>query len=259
MKEQQIMITKELDLTLIDPPEYAVRSNINDAELMELADDIKRVGLIHPVTVKPKGDRYEIVAGHRRYLAHQLLSAKTIRAQIITDTATDSDTVMLLENYSRSEVDPLDEALFFQRLLESQSLSQSQLSLKIGRSASYIGQRLQLIRLPEKLLEALAAGRLTAAQALALAKCPNPDYLQYYQTQAEEQGANARTIQAWLAGCPLPAAGDVNASDNPTVLLTSPAPPAVPSWVCGICGERKPAQECLMVPVCLPCHQQIKA
>jgi ParB family chromosome partitioning protein len=252
------MIVKDIDIERIDPPAYSVRSVIDDAELMELAEDIKRVGLIHPCTVSPCGERYEIVAGHRRYLAHKLLNAKTVRCQILIDTGADADMIKLMENYSRSEIAPLDEALYFSQLIEKHKLSQAQLAIKTGRSPSYIGQRLGLLMLPSTVAEALAAGSITASTAIALGKCPNPDYLPYYLSQAVEQGANARTVSAWIAGCPL-AAQSVNPSDleKPVVPLTS-APPITPSWLCGICQERKPTAECLMIPVCLSCHSQIK-
>lgn len=252
------MILKELDINLIDPPGYAVRSVIDDGELMELAEDINRNGLIHPIVVLPTGDRYEVIAGHRRFLAHRLLGRSTISAQLLMGDEHNADAIRLAENYNRAEVSPLDEAMYFNQLVVKGNITNAQLALKIGRSAPYVGQRLALLKLPESIAESLSAGRISASAALTLSKCPNPTYLAYYLNQAEEQGANTRTIQAWLSSCPLPAEGIGTSDATLPSVLPMPTAPTTPSWVCGICGERKPASECLMVPICLSCNSQIK-
>lgn len=247
------MLNKDIAVDLIDPPIYAVRCQIDDGALMELAEDIKKVGLIHPITVKPVNERYEIVAGHRRWLAHKLLAAATVRCQIILDGTVDTDIIKLHENYSREDIAPLDEALYFAALIDKHNFTQQQLALKIGRSTSYVAARLNLLTLDPLIMAPLQSGEISASVAAALGRCPNPQYIEYYIRQCIEQGANVRTVAAWMNHCPLPEPGSDGSPSSPPGDLPSAPAVVLPRWTCAVCHGSKAAHECLMVPVCVSC------
>lgn len=251
------MITQTILLSLIDEPVAAVRNNIDPDSILELAEDIRHVGLIQPITVKPVLDRYEVVAGHRRFLAMQLLGYTSTVAIVSDGEVFNSDLIKLHENYNREEVSPLDEALFFSQLLTSNNYSPDQLALKIGRSKSYVISRLSLLSLPDIIGHALAEGSINQSAALALSRCPNSDYLQYYLSQAIDSGANVRTIQSWLLSCPAQSTHSDGTPPPPADGLGVVSQSPQPLWACYLCGESKGADQFLMKPVCMACNTAV--
>ena len=253
------MLIKSLPTASIVEPSTAVRSTLDPDALRELADDIRQVGLINPITVTAVDDHYEVVAGHRRFAACRLLDLPEITCVILAPDSGISDLVKLHENYCREAIAPLDEALYFQRIMSSGSLQVDQLAARIGLSRSYVASRLQLLALPDIIGQALADNMISMSVALVLGRCPNPEYLAYYLNQAVESGANTRTVQAWIGSCPLSAP----VVDAPSEPGASPQSPAVqlpaPHWSCFLCGASKPVHRFSMRAVCFDCTDQVAA
>lgn len=166
----------QLDLGKLDPNPDQPRKHFDQAFLEELAESIKEKGLIQPIVVKRlTGGRFMIVAGERRYRAHKLIGADTIRA-IATDG--NPDEIALIENVQRQDLDPIEEAEAYARLLERHQYSQRDLGRIVGKAESTISEILSLNALPLAIKEELRTSeviRPAKSVLIEIARLPDSD------------------------------------------------------------------------------------
>jgi ParB family chromosome partitioning protein len=154
----------ELDLGEVIPNPDQPRRTYNEEGLQELASSIQRHGLIQPITVKEtEGGKYLLVAGERRFRAHQLLGRETIFAII---TGGNPDEISLIENIQREDLKPLEEAQAMARLMERHSYTQEELGQVIGKHQSTISALLRLNELPERIKDEYATSHSVSKSAL---------------------------------------------------------------------------------------------
>jgi ParB family chromosome partitioning protein len=153
----------EVDLTSIDRNPDQPRQHFDEEDLRGLADSIERMGLKQPILVKQAGGRYVIAAGERRFRAHQLLGRKTIFA-IITDG--DIDEIALIENLQRADLDAMEEARAFARLLERHKYTHEELGRIVSKSQGEIARTLATLKLPETMLSEYSAFRKTISKSI---------------------------------------------------------------------------------------------
>jgi ParB family chromosome partitioning protein len=138
----------ELDLDSIEVNPFQPRSNFNDEALEELASSIKELGLIQPITVRKLDfNRFQLVSGERRYRASKLIGQQTIPAYIRIANDQESLEMALVENIQRQDLDPIEIALSYQRLIDEIQLTQEKLSERVGKKRSTITNYLRLLRL----------------------------------------------------------------------------------------------------------------
>ncbi len=138
----------ELDINTIEVNPFQPRTNFNEESLQELASSIKELGLIQPITVrKVDFNKYQLIAGERRLRASNLIGLEKIPAYIRLANDNDSLTMALVENIQRHDLDPIEIALSYQRLMTEIDLTQEQVSLKVGKKRSTIANYLRLLRL----------------------------------------------------------------------------------------------------------------
>ena len=161
----------EIPIDHLQPGKYQPRTRMDEAALADLADSIRRQGVLQPVLVRPlpnTDDRYEIIAGERRYRASRLAGLSTIPV-IVRSVPDDVVAVMaLIENIQREDLSPLEEAQGFIRLQQDFSLTQEQIAQAVGRSRSAVANLLRLLGLPQVIQEMLHEGGLDAGHARAL-------------------------------------------------------------------------------------------
>lgn len=158
----------ELSLSQIERGQYQPRREMDPEALQELADSIRSQGVIQPILVRPIGDRYEIIAGERRFRAAHLAGLTEIPAIIrsLPDEATLA--VALIENIQRENLNPIEEALALQRLLDEFSLTHQQIAQAVGKSRASVSNLLRLLQLPESIRHALERHELEMGHARAL-------------------------------------------------------------------------------------------
>ncbi len=145
------------------------RRDFNEEALQELADSIKELGVIQPITLrKMEDDTYQIIAGERRYRASQLAGKETIPAYILKADDEDTMEMALIENIQREDLNALEIALAYQQLIEQHNLSQEQLSKRIGKGRATIANFLRLLKLPATIQVALKEKRIDMGHAKAL-------------------------------------------------------------------------------------------
>lgn len=167
--------TGELPLAQIVVTDLNPRKHFDQAALQELADSIAEDGqhqaiLVRPLEPEDGEPRYELVAGERRLRAHELLGRETIEAKVREMDAATAARVRLTENIQRQGLSELEEAAALQRLRDEHDVAAEELAELIGKSASYVYQRLKLLELSDPVKDALAAGEITAGHAIEMAR-----------------------------------------------------------------------------------------
>lgn len=159
----------ELDLEYIEVNPFQPRSNFNDETLQELATSIKELGVIQPITVRKLGfNQYQLVSGERRYRASKLLNLPTIPAYIRIANDQESLEMALVENIQRQDLDPIEIALSYQRLIDEINLTQEKLSDRVGKKRSTIANYLRLLKLDPIIQTGMRDGFLTMGHGRAL-------------------------------------------------------------------------------------------
>ena len=171
------------------------RKSFAEEGLEELAQSIRERGLIQPIVVRaaPSGSGYEIVAGERRWRAAQ--RAGLHEAAIVLVEADDRQAleIAIIENIQRADLNPLEEAEGYERLISEFKYSHQELADSVGKSRSYVTNSLRLLKLPMKSRGLLANGELTAGHARALLSAPDPDAL---AEEIVEKGLTVRDVEA---------------------------------------------------------------
>lgn len=151
------------------------RCSVDDEALDDLAKSIDRHGVVQPVLVRPAGERrYEIVAGERRWRAARRAGLAEIPVIVRDCDDRKALELALVENVQRADLNPIDEAEGYRRLIAEYDYSQNDLGAVVGKSRSHVANCLRLLKLPESVKRMLAAGTLAAGHARAIAKCPDP-------------------------------------------------------------------------------------
>ncbi len=152
----------------LQPNAFQPRRSFNKEEISSLAESIKTNGVIQPIIVRKSGSGYEIITGERRWRAAQ--EAGLQQVPVVLREATDRDLAewSLIENIQREELNPVEEAEAYQRLLETFHLSQEEIAKQVGKDRSTVTNALRLLKLPAKVQEALIEGTLSAGHARAL-------------------------------------------------------------------------------------------
>lgn len=186
-----------LKIGLIDDPAYAMRSEMDDEKLRELAASIDSFGLMQPITVRAVGKRYEVVAGHRRLKACQILKKQTIPAIVKVWDDKETDMGRMHENLFREDVNPVDEADYLHNMVEVHKMPMEDLVRATGKSEAYIKARLDLIQYPAYLLEALHKEAITLGAASWLVRITDENVRGEYTRFAISQGVTAATAKQW--------------------------------------------------------------
>ncbi|MBE6244531.1 MAG: ParB/RepB/Spo0J family partition protein [Bacteroidales bacterium] len=160
---------RELDLEQISPNPFQPRSEFDRERLQELTDSISRMGVIQPITVKKVSiGRYQIISGERRYRASKAAGLKTIPAYVKDADENSMLEMALVENIQREDLDPIDIAISFQRLIEECNLTQEALSPRVGKNRATIANYLRLLKLQPEIQLAVKSGAISMGHAKAL-------------------------------------------------------------------------------------------
>lgn len=176
--EEEKSDIRELDIEEIvaDPQQH--RKTFHDETIAELAESIKIHGVIQPLIVRKENGKYKIVAGERRYRASKIAGLKKLPV-IIRDDISDRDAaeIALIENLQREDLNPVDEALGYEKLIADFGITQEEAADRVGKSRSAVTNTLRLLKLPKAVLEKLREGAISAGHARALLPLKNEDDL----------------------------------------------------------------------------------
>ena len=163
----------ELDLNDILPNRFQPRITFDEAGLLELTESIKTHGVIQPIIVRKLGDKFEIIAGERRFKASNLANLKTIPAIITDFNDKQSSEIALIENVQRRDLTPIEEAISYKRILDMNYMTQDELAKKLGKTQSTIANKLRLLNLTDDVQDALLEGKISERHARSLLRVKN--------------------------------------------------------------------------------------
>lgn len=193
---------QDINLTLIRANPYQPRRAFDVAALKELATSIKKSGVFQPIILRqpdPKVQRYEIVAGERRFRASKLAEQKTIPAIVRTMSDEQMMEIAVLENLQREDLTPLEEAQAYQTLMDKLSLTQAQVAAKLGKSRPYIANYLRLLGLPPAIKAALNSGQLSMGQARTILGLKDKEQLTALSERAVKENLTVRQLEEIVA------------------------------------------------------------
>ena len=203
----------EVDIDRLSPNALQPRMHFDDAKLEELADSIKAKGIIQPILVRPVGgSSYRIIAGERRWRAAQRAGLLKVPV-VVRDVADGSDQqqleLALIENVQRENLNPVDEAIAYQRLADQFALTQEQIAAAVGKDRSSVANFMRLLKLPEEVRADLADGSLTMGHARTLLSLPDAATQRHAAREVISRALSVRDTEALvkrLADPPAPKA-----------------------------------------------------
>jgi ParB family chromosome partitioning protein len=185
----------EVDVDAIVPGPMQPRLHFDEDALKGLADSIRSQGIIQPLLVRRVGDRYELIAGERRWRAARL--AGLSKVPVVVKDVPDKDLleIALIENIQRENLNPIEEAQAYQRLIETVGLTQEALAARVGRDRSYITNYLRLLRLPEDLQKCVVEGQLSTGHARAIVVLLDVEVQRNIAKRVIERGLSVRVTE----------------------------------------------------------------
>lgn len=243
------MQIEKINVLQINEPKHAMRSDARNEDIESLAKSIEQFGLLQPITLRKIGDRYEVIAGHRRLLAHKHLGYPFIPAIVREADEADSDAMKVHENLYRADVNPVDQAAFLYEYMQRSNLTIEELAKQLNRTVAWVNSRIQILSYPPYLVEFVGEGKLSMATAEILNQIPNELIREKYCRDAAMVGLSAVRAKYWLAQSSV----NANTVGNYTIVEPPQDAPqgtkAVLKFTCALDGLDYPAEEMSMVYV----------
>lgn len=198
LKEEDFITDENLltvDLDKLKAREDQPRKNFDDDSLEELATSIKADGVIQPIVVRKVGDKYEIIAGERRFRASKLAGLEKVPVVVKNVTDRKARELALVENIQREDLNPIEEAISLKTLMEEYKLTQQELSDIVGKSRSYIANNLRLLNLSDYIKEYLIRGELSPSQGRTLLSLETEEERKKYLDKLLVKEVNIRDVE----------------------------------------------------------------
>lgn len=195
-KMKQSAGISEIELTKIEANPFQPRSKFDEVSLKELADSIREIGLIQPITLRKIGeDKYQVIAGERRLRAAQLAGLETIPSYIRKAKDDGMLEMALVENIQREDLDAIEIALSYQRLIDELEFTQEELSSRVGKKRSTIANYLRLLKLPAVIQKGLIEKQISMGHARALINIDDPEVQITIFNQIIKYGISVRKVE----------------------------------------------------------------
>ncbi len=172
---QKLLEDHEVEISKIIPNPHQPRFHFDETKLQELSDSIKEHGIIQPIVVSKVGEQYEIIAGERRFQAAKLAGLSKIPVIVRDVTEQQKLELAIIENIQRHNLNPVEEARSYQKLIDDFDLSQEEAARKLGKSRSAVANKLRILNLPVEIQKALMEDKITEGHCKAILAIENPE------------------------------------------------------------------------------------
>ena len=202
LKEEDFITDENLltvELNKLMAREDQPRKNFDDDSLEELATSIKADGVIQPIVVRKVGDKYEIIAGERRFRASKLAGLEKVPIVVKNVSDRKARELALVENIQREDLNPIEEAISLKTLMEEYKLTQQELSDIVGKSRSYIANNLRLLNLSDYIKDYLIRGELSPSQGRTLLSLETEEERKKYLDKLLVKEVNIRDVEKRLS------------------------------------------------------------
>lgn len=184
----------------VEPNRKQPRKHFDEEELSALSESVKRYGVLQPITVKDeKNGFYTIIAGERRWRAAKMAGLSEVPVRIVEFSSLEELEVSLIENLQRTDLDPVEEAMGYKRLMEEHSLTQEEVSKKVGKSRSAVANVLRILALPEKVRELLIEKKISAGHAKAILMVNDSKKQELLAERIVSEGLSVRSAESIAA------------------------------------------------------------
>jgi ParB family chromosome partitioning protein len=187
--------TYELPTAAISPNPNQPRTVISQDAIDELADSIGKVGMLQPIIVRPFADGYQIIAGERRWRAAKVAGLERVPVRVMSTSEIESLELALIENLQRQDLNAMEEAHGYRRLLNEHQMTQAELADKVSKSRSAIANTLRLLDLPEEIQDLIAQEKLTAGHARAVLSIPDDERRLKLANKIVDEGLSVREAE----------------------------------------------------------------
>lgn len=247
---------RDISVDEIIEPGQNIRSAITREYLDELSDSIRRVGVLQPLVVVKKNEKYEIVAGVRRFLASRQAGLLSVPCIVQDYDGLMVDLAKVHENLFREDVSPIDEARYYKMLVEKYQYDIHKIANMVSRSVPYVEGRLEILKFPEDVLVALDSVMVSLSVAREFAKIPDPERRKYFLDLAIQSGITAETARQWRYQFEIEKGSRAPVSlepENPAG-VSDPVPLRV---VCQGCQQSVDINYSRVLYLCVKCHDEI--
>ncbi|WP_421117990.1 ParB/RepB/Spo0J family partition protein [Aquihabitans daechungensis] len=187
---------RELQVSQIEPNQHQPRAQFDEEALVSLTDSIRELGVLQPILVRPSGhDRFELIAGERRWRASKRAGLQTIPAIVRKIDESTSLEQALVENLHREDLHPMEEAAAYQQLIEDFHLSHEDVARRVGKSRSAVSNMLRLFQLPPSIQKLVADRQLSAGHARALLGTPDRAFQEALARRAVAEQLSVRDVE----------------------------------------------------------------
>ncbi len=193
--EEQEGQVRLIPIDQVDRNEEQPRKYFDEEQLDELRESIETHGVLEPIIVRPVKGRYEVVVGERRWRASQLAGLKSIPAVVRSLSDKETMEIALVENLQREDLNPLEEAEAYRRLMVEFDLTQEEVAARVGKKRSTIANRLRLLELDEEIRLEIETGRLSAGHAKVLLGVPDKAMRSKLARRVIEEGLSVRALE----------------------------------------------------------------
>jgi ParB family chromosome partitioning protein len=205
-------------ITKVEPNREQPRKNFDEDALQELADSIKQFGLIQPILVQKKQDYYEIIAGERRWRAAKIAGLKEIPVIIKNYTSQEVVEISLIENIQREDLNPIEEAQAYKRLLEEFKLKQDEVAERVSKSRTAVTNSMRLLKLTEPVQQMIVDGMLSTGHARALIPIEDPEQQLALAQKIFDEKLSVREVEKIVKNILKPAEETVKKEDKQEAL-----------------------------------------
>lgn len=190
---------REIPLAQIEPNPYQPRKEFGPEQLVELVESIRAEGLLQPIVVRPVGDKFQLIAGERRWRAFQQLKLKAIPARIMSSSDASSASLALIENLQRADLNAIEEAHGYASLIRDFDLTQEAAAQRVGKGRASVANSLRLLSLEPELQGYVGRGLLSVGHAKVLLGVDDGAARQLLARRCIEEGLSVRTLEALVA------------------------------------------------------------
>lgn len=189
-------LAQELDINLVEPNKDQPRKDFDEQKLSALAESIKEHGMVQPIVAVKEKDYYRIVAGERRWRAAKSLGLKTVPVIVKEYSVLQAESIALVENLQRENLNPIEEANGYRRLMDTYGLTQEQVAEKVGKSRPAVANALRFLMMPKKLRDMLAAGEISQGHAKVLMSVTDLNKMETLADRVKNEELSVRQLEA---------------------------------------------------------------
>jgi len=248
---------KMVPIDLVDPPREMDRRTIDPEKVRELAESIREEGLLQAIIVNKTGDRYEVIAGHRRLLATRMLGSTEIRATVKEVSEREVAVLRAIENSQREDLTPIEKANTYKRLMMKHGMTRKEVARQMGLNIMTVLKYLKLLELPDYIQDMVDKTEIGINVAVKLNEIDDEELKMYYTENAREHGITIKVAELWVSDYMATKQAQYYTSDRGGVDEEIKVVPKPIYITCFCCLGPTNVMETSNVQICKDCHNQI--